>query len=299
MVIFFALALAPAAPIVAISTVIYFIICNPILRHALIFTYKPHFDGGGVRWPFLFDACISSLLVSQILMGTMLGLKKAMGPAVLASLLVVPTFIFRRNARRRFLAAYRDAALLQTSLLDGWDTSAENAATNTMEGREEFRQFLVDAHKAAYVPVCVAGTNTDKIMTAEPAVVVPSNTDANCAAGFSSTTMPPMPINSPLDQESSPQHRSEDLPEIFRSSQVGAVMRRSSALTLPRSGSTPSLRLQRVKTNLASSVAKGNKFKERSFDESDSTMNISSLGLILENEKGETVHSFSETDKDA
>lgn len=45
------------------------------------------------------------------------------------------------------MRSFEDAALLQTSLLDGWDT----AAVDSFEDREEFRQFLVDAHKAAYV----------------------------------------------------------------------------------------------------------------------------------------------------
>lgn len=151
MVLMFVLALAPAAPILAPFAVMYFIVCNPILRYILIFTYKPQFDAGGVRFPFLFEMIMSSMFVSQILMSVMLALKNAAGPAVIALLLSVPTVVFRRTCRKRFLAAYRDAALLQTSLLDGWDTS-NGDATNTVEGREEFRRFLVDAHKAAYVP---------------------------------------------------------------------------------------------------------------------------------------------------
>ena len=147
----FVLALAPAAPVLAPFAVMYFIVCNPILRHVLIFTYKPQFDAGGSRFPFLFDMVISSMLVSQILMSVMLALKNAGGPAVVAFFLPVPTMVFRRTCIKRFRGAYQDAALLQTSLLDGWDTS-DNTATNTVEGREEFRRFLVDAHKAAYVP---------------------------------------------------------------------------------------------------------------------------------------------------
>jgi hypothetical protein len=57
--------------------------------------------------------------------------------------------MFQSSCRTRFLRSFEDAGLLQTSLLDGWDTSAEYS----MEKREEFRRFLVDAHKAAYVSV--------------------------------------------------------------------------------------------------------------------------------------------------
>ena len=105
--------------------------------------------------------CISSLLVSQALLSTMILLKGAIGPAILAGLLSMPTLVYRRTALRRFLGAYQDAALLQTSLLDGWD-APEDSYIRSSDGREEFRQFLVDCHKAAYVPACVAGTNTGK-----------------------------------------------------------------------------------------------------------------------------------------
>lgn len=65
-----------------------------------------------------------------------------------------------------------DAALLQTSQLDGWDS---NTSTSP-EKREEYRKFLVDAHKAAYVPICIAGGAT-AALTAEPALVVPHPND--------------------------------------------------------------------------------------------------------------------------
>ena len=61
-----------------------------------------------------------------------------------------------------------DVSLLQTSLLDGWDYTQPL----TYEERDNFRRFLEDAHKAACVPICIAGGQT-KILTSEPAVTVP------------------------------------------------------------------------------------------------------------------------------
>jgi hypothetical protein len=81
----------------------------------------------------MFDMCISGLILGEILLSVQMLLKQAAGPAV--------------AIKERYLRAFQDAALLQTSLLDGWDTSTEYS----IENREEFRQFLVDAHKAAYV----------------------------------------------------------------------------------------------------------------------------------------------------
>jgi hypothetical protein len=141
------LALAPSSPIVALAAVAYFLFLQPLLRRNLIFMYRPRFDGGGFRWPFIFDMCISATYLSILLLTVQMALKQAAGPAVAAALTGVPLYMFQRSTKERFLRAFEDAGLLQTSLLDGWDTSAEYS----MEKREEFRRFLVDAHKAAYV----------------------------------------------------------------------------------------------------------------------------------------------------
>lgn len=140
----------------------------------------------------MFDMCISGLILGEILLTVQMMLKQAAGPSIAAMLTVVPTVLFSKGVRERYLRSFQDAALLQTSLLDGWDTATEYS----VEKREEFRQFLVDAHKAAYVssvfirmlsrwthanaiqvPVCLAGTDTDEFLTAEPAIVVHTEAD--------------------------------------------------------------------------------------------------------------------------
>lgn len=294
MVLMFVLALAPAAPILSPFAVLYFLICNPILRHALIFTYKPQFDAGGARFPFLFDMVISSMLVSQVLMSMMLVLKNAMGPAVIVLLLAIPTLIFRRTCRRRFLGAYLDAALLQTSLLDGWDTS-DNASTKTLEGREEFRQFLVDAHKAAYVPVCIAGTNTDKIITAEPAVVVPATTDTDYQA-FSSSEIPPEVLaNVPSTHSGSLAARQERFHNMNLSGhQYGAMMRRNNYHSLHSLRSPLSAR---APDEVPHDFSNGAKSISETGD--NSPVKLCSLGRIREGTDGEMyIVESKETEKD-
>ena len=114
------------------------------------------------------------MFVGQVLLTTMMALKEAVGPAIFAALPIIPTLYFRKMSRHRFLRSYMDAGLLQTSLLDGWDTSVPL----DVEKREEFRQFLVDSHKAAYIPICIAG-GASTILTAEPALTMPHEYDAN------------------------------------------------------------------------------------------------------------------------
>ena len=124
----------------------------------------------------------------------MIGLKKALGPAILAALPFFPTIMFRSAVRKRFLQPYEDAALVQTSMLDGWD----NQQPTSLKEREEFRSFLVDAHKAAYVPVCIAGSSD--VLTVEPAIIVPhpnDTTDLDSSFGMSSLLEASQPIKSP------------------------------------------------------------------------------------------------------
>lgn len=72
---------------------------------------------GGSRFPFIFDMCVSGMVVGQILLMAMMLLKQAAGPAVAAFVPLVPTLVYRYIVRRRYLRAFTDAALLQTSLL--------------------------------------------------------------------------------------------------------------------------------------------------------------------------------------
>lgn len=168
------LALAPASPLIAIAAFVYFLFSVPMLRWVLIFLYKPKFDIGGARFPFMFDMLVSGMIAGQILLGAMLFIRRAFGPAIMAFFPLLPTIFYRWVLLKRYLKAFTDVALLQTSLLDGWDTNEESSRSK----REEFRQFLVDCHKAAYVPVCIASDEAT-VITSEPAVVVPVENDAD------------------------------------------------------------------------------------------------------------------------
>jgi hypothetical protein len=138
-------ALAPASPLIAAAAFCYFLICTPMLRWTMIFLYKPKFDMGGYRFKFIFDMCVSGMVVGQILLIAMMSSKRAAGPALAAAIPLIPTIAFRYTTRKRYLRSFDDVALLQSSLLDGWDTNEETSE----EKREEFRRFLVDSHKAA------------------------------------------------------------------------------------------------------------------------------------------------------
>jgi hypothetical protein len=141
--------------------------------------YRPNLDAGGARWPFLFEILMSSLFVGQILLTAMLVLKQAYGPCVLAILPFVPSYLFRESMRSTFHRPYADASLFHTADLDGLDVNEPTSP----DIRESFRRFLVDAHKAAYVPVCLArgapkeDSKKTYVFTSEPACVVKHTLD--------------------------------------------------------------------------------------------------------------------------
>lgn len=153
-------------------------------------------------------------------MVTMLSLKKAVGPAIVAFVPFIPTLLFRQEIKRLFLRPYQDAGLVQTSMLDGWD----NQVATSQKKREDCRRFLVDAHKASYVPVCIAGSK--EIMTAEPAVVIAHDNDEGDPSIF--LPKPSASDTSLGDLSSARSH----------SSQFGVAMRRVTPRSLERTKAT-------------------------------------------------------------
>jgi len=166
-------AVAPVAPLLAPFALVSFLYMQPLLRRNALYAYRPQFDAGGFRWIFLSDIIITCLLTGQLVLAIMMGLKIAIGPAVMAALPLIPTIMFKQDLHHQYKRAYEDAALLQTSQLDGWD-SQDNIMSFSQ--REEFRRFLVDCHKAAYIPACLVCTEL-KEMSFEPAEVVRLESD--------------------------------------------------------------------------------------------------------------------------
>ncbi|KAG7350665.1 protein of unknown function DUF221-domain containing protein [Nitzschia inconspicua] len=182
--------LAPACPLIAPFAMLCYLLLIPMLRWLIIFTYRPHYDGGGFKWPLLHNILISSMIWAQIVLAAMMGVKRAYGAAILAGLAIIPTYTFHVICKDRFMQSYKDAGLLQTSELDGWNVDEETS----MKEREGFRKWLVDCHKASYIPVCVNGE--DNFLTAEPAVVIVTERDRKDDDSLGSFPMAPM-IDSP------------------------------------------------------------------------------------------------------
>jgi hypothetical protein len=156
----------------------------------------------------------------------MMLLKQAHLPALMAGLAIIPTINFSHSTKKRFLRQYKDTGLLQTSQLDVWDSKR----FSTWEKREEFRKWLVDGHKASFIPICLAGEDSN--LTWEPAAVL---------------NFPDSPIQSPLTGFINKSIDEDDTFDSLRSPQKGVLFRRMSFDNVG-SLSAQSLRLAEEKT---------------------------------------------------
>ena len=83
----------------------------------------------------------------------------------------VPTLLFNTIILDKFLRPFRDASLRHTGMINSTNNAKEEDH-DAWQDREEFRLWLVDCHKASYLPTCLSG-GTKNLLTAEPAMVVP------------------------------------------------------------------------------------------------------------------------------
>lgn len=165
------LVLGPFCPLIGPFALLYFIVLAPMIRWVLVFQYRPQFDGGGDKWPKLHHIIISSLLLSQCIAAVVFIANFLILPGIIVGSCIVPTLLYNHVILDKYLRPYKDAALLQTGRL--FKDTSEN---RTRLEREEYRRWLVDCHKASYVPTCLSGEGKN-VLTAEPAVVVSSDGD--------------------------------------------------------------------------------------------------------------------------
>lgn len=161
------ISMAPMVPLLGPVCLLHFIIVSPILRWLLIFTYRPKFDSGGDKWPKLHHIIISSLLLGQFLTSLSFALKGNIVEGLIIGCCIIPTLIYNSTILSLFLKTYRDGGLVQAGRMHYGRRRSSRSISSEME-REEFRRWLVDCHKASYVPTCLSGGHAN-FVTIEPA----------------------------------------------------------------------------------------------------------------------------------
>lgn len=165
-------ALAPICPLLGFACLLYFVIITPMLRWVMVFTFRPRWDGGGDKWPRLHMIIVSSLILGQIITSVTLFLKGNNLEGFFIGFLVIPTLLYNSIILEKFLRPYQEAALLQTRRVssDGYSSNNLQSSDSWIQ-QEEYRRWLVDCHKASYLPTCLSG-GKENLLTAEPAIVI-------------------------------------------------------------------------------------------------------------------------------
>jgi hypothetical protein len=156
------------SPLVIPCALLYFGVCIPLWRRQLLLVHRPIFDAGGQRWPELFTFVMSAIYLSVVLISVILFLKNLWTPSVLCFVTIFPVIDFQRSCLARFQRAYSDVGLMQAGLINesnktggvlanmekGFGSAAEER--DYVEEKERLRLWLVDAHLAAFIPICMS-----------------------------------------------------------------------------------------------------------------------------------------------
>ena len=169
------------SPLVLPCTLVYFLVTTPLWRRQLILVYRPMFDAGGMRWPFLFNVVMSALYMSIFLVSLVLLLKNMYTPSIISFLSLIPSIDFHRSCIKRFKLAYSDIGLMQAGLIN--ESNKKRGIMDPgafdeklYEEKEDFRKWLVDAHLSAFIPICMLDNqHLVETLTAAPAQTVYSD----------------------------------------------------------------------------------------------------------------------------
>ena len=116
---------------------------------------------------------------------------------------IIVTLVYNNIILEKFLRPFKDASLHKTGMM----YTKHQRHGESWQDREEFRRWLVDCHKASYLPTCLSGGKKN-LMTAEPATVVPR-----------------MAYSGPIDEETPSMRKLFDRQQ----SQKGGIMRQRHA----------------------------------------------------------------------
>ncbi|CAH1421016.1 unnamed protein product [Lactuca virosa] len=127
------------SPLILPFLLVYFCQGYIVYRHQLLNVYSPKFETGGEFWPIVHNSTIFSLVLMQLIVVGIFGLKKL----PLASSLTIPlpiiTLLFNSYCRKRFLPVFKG---YPAELMIKKDRRDENAP-----GKSDFHEKLITAYK--------------------------------------------------------------------------------------------------------------------------------------------------------
>lgn len=171
------------SPLVTVASAIYFLIAIPCYRRQALFVNRPSFIDGASRFTFLSNCVMGSLYTAVVFSGVTFFFKNMFIQSLLCFLTIFPLVDFQKSIFKSFGVPFKDVGLMQAGLIRDTPTTAtagmagmagtsnyhstrkskqeedDNNDETEEEGiRERYRSWLIDAHKAAFVPICLLGS---------------------------------------------------------------------------------------------------------------------------------------------
>ncbi|TMW60941.1 hypothetical protein Poli38472_000983 [Pythium oligandrum] len=118
LVLILILVFAPVAPILCYFAAAYLFLSELVFRWSALCVHDPSPYRGAIYFPTLYRFCMGALLFSQIVMATVLGLKRTALAATFAIILPITTVLFHLIAWKRFPRAALNLPLDECVMLD-------------------------------------------------------------------------------------------------------------------------------------------------------------------------------------
>lgn len=132
---------APIAPAVVFAIFLYYLFAFPVIKYNLCYSTKSQYEGAGELFPASLHALLLSCMVGHLTLSAFLGLREAIGPAILAgvpALFFIPILIL---VSRR-ISSIRTSPTIKTANED----IEESHALDNISGSKPIPPHLLDVY---------------------------------------------------------------------------------------------------------------------------------------------------------
>ncbi|KAL6782290.1 hypothetical protein ACKKBG_A06245 [Auxenochlorella protothecoides x Auxenochlorella symbiontica] len=135
-------------PLILPIAFLYFVAAYLVHKYSLVYVYKQPYQTGGKFWQSAFDQCIVGLVIFQLVMIGLLGIKKVIGPPIFIVPLPFLTLSLYFAAHARFWRPFEGLSLLSAGLLDKREKDAwENGTLQPPADKEIEERYLSPSFK--------------------------------------------------------------------------------------------------------------------------------------------------------
>jgi len=177
------------APVMQAVSLLYFLPTLGVAKTKMFWHHEPRYEGLGSMWPLVRSCVVGVLLIYQVTLAGLLGLKRAIFPSWIVGICVFPTLLFALRMSRRYHQAMLGAVPVEVQVerqKKGLNRRRQSAAA--LAQTEEQRAALA----AAPVIVCPAQAAAPPgiaLPYLHPALADPALTEERVSARYSADSL--------------------------------------------------------------------------------------------------------------